>query len=424
MCYALPGPRCSTHMREKMNEKEQALQEATRFKEEKRKAFLEAQSEEEKAKAKVDYDQALASERDAHDASIKAYEDYQAAEVKRVKAKIAYQEARMDFLRTPEGIEELRAKGKHEQADRYEAERAQSIADFHVDKAVKAAPSDPEALKSARWKIDRDKQWKSTDLRSELGMSTTLPEIQQELMKSRSPQIRFALAHNKNLMPEVQERLSMDNNYQVRRMIATRTSDRRLLNKLAKDDDVNVRIAVASNKNTDPATLRAMSTMPTTGTVRPTKDVFGYSSGPDSIAEAVSKNPSTPASTLSKMYRAPAPLGYGGRPDQRAKDVIVNRIARNPSTPVKVLSQMANDYLGSGKVSGVDLINNPSLPRETAIKMIKHAAKNDSLRNARILAENCAHKDIRSKFMDKMDALIDPETHARKLAYLAQHGSD
>lgn len=199
----------------------------------------------------------------------------------------------------------------------------------------------------------------------------------------------------------------MDSNYQVRRMIAIRTSDRRLLNKLAKDDNPNVRISVASNKNTDPATLRAMSTMPTTGTLRPLKDMFGYSSGPDSIAEAVSKNPSTPASTLSKMYRAPAPLGYGGRPDQKAKDDIVNGMARNPSTPVKVLSQMANDYLGSGKVSGVDLINNPSLPRETAIKMIKHAAKNDSLWNARILAENCAHKDIRSKFMSKMDSLMD-----------------
>ncbi|GAA4768404.1 hypothetical protein [Citricoccus nitrophenolicus] len=411
MCYEFPGPRCSPDERKKMDNAKKAYQEADALVRVKEKAFKEATSEAAKESLRQELQQAQADRQTARVNAAFAEQEYTEAKAKRDKAKNAYFAAKEDYLRTPDGIKELREKGQHAKADRYEKERQQDIANFHVHEAVKNNPSDPKALDAAKLEISFDRTMKTTHRRENLAANTTLPEIQQEFMKSRSPKLRSALAHNRNLIPEAQNRLAMDKDPEIRLGVARSTTDRKLLNKLSQDEDVRVHVAVASNKNTDPATLRRMSTMATHGEQRSLNSLRA-GDGPGTVRMAVAQNPSTPSATLTRMYNQGPERDFTGEVTDRESN-LANSILENPSVSPKLLNKAAKEELGKGAGSDYKVeyavIKSPHLDRKTAVALIKNKAKHSGASNARSLAYWCAHEDIKKKVLKQLDDQIAKE---------------
>jgi hypothetical protein len=152
------------------------------------------------------------------------------------------------------------------------------------------------------------------------------------------------------------------------------------LERLANDDDYQVRIYVAQNPNTPPETLDRLA-----------KDESGY------VRMAVAENPNTLPETLNRM----------------SKDVdsdVRYDVAQNPNTPPKSLRRLANDRV---QYVRCEVAENPNTTLETLIKLFGNN-KNKKVRNF-ILKNPSLPEDVK----EKMDYIVEFEKKMLDLSFLA-----
>ena len=173
-----------------------------------------------------------------------------------------------------------------------------------------------------------------------LGNNNASPEIIEELMKDEDVEVRKAVAKNPSTPVDILKKLTDDKDKDVRKEVAKNPKTPvDILKKLAGDEVVDVRWEVAINPNTPVDILRKLVEdkdcivrITVARNLRTPADILMTLAGDKSwrVRFAVASNPKIPADILRKLAK------------DKDKDV-KQRVAKHPNTPAEVLRKLAVD---------------------------------------------------------------------------------
>ena len=173
-----------------------------------------------------------------------------------------------------------------------------------------------------------------------LESDSTSPEMIEELMKDEDVEVRKAVAKNPSTPVDILKKLTDDKDKDVRKEVAKNPKTPvDILKKLAGDEVVDVRWEVAINPNTPVDILRKLVEdkdcivrITVARNLRTPADILMTLAGDKSwrVRFAVASNPKIPADILRKLA------------NDKDKDV-KQRVAKHPNTPVEALRKLAVD---------------------------------------------------------------------------------
>ena len=184
------------------------------------------------------------------------------------------------------------------------------------------------------------------------------------------------LAQNKDIPADVIEKLSRDENVEVRQRIAkNEATPPETLTRLANDKDVVHHVVM--NPHTPPETLASLADVSFLDRMLNRTD--------RELLKAVGKNPSTPVRALQKLAKnsdyyirlgvaqnnaAPASLLLQLANDEEPS--VRTSVAYNKSTDISIVRQLANDSSGSVAMTAREVLRKRDLNESNLRQLIRH----------------------------------------------------
>ena len=390
MCYALPGPRCSTHARTKLNEAATAYEVAKADHERKKVDFNEA-SDDKAAAELMNSERILKEAQKVHETATRKLAD---AEQKRKKTLASYKEAREEYRATPEGIQGFRDVGKHKVADHYQA-----IRDARMD-ALKTQEAREQAVNptAETYKIP-DQEWGKRgddtarteasktfnrkrlaklanhadyEVRTQVARNHETPSTVLAQMHKRGSDLTSyeseALAGNPNTPIEIVNGFITKGEH-LQEVAKNPSAPTSFINKMADSENRSIRQAVASNPSCPPERLKQFASEP-------------------GLVSQVAANPSTPKETLEGMSQSEQRFiatNKGASPEMLdgLADNHAQAVAGNPSASEQTLRRIASNPRSGWTLLAV--AGNPSTPNDVVEELSKKYAKDRKLK--KVVAE-------------------------------------